>query len=67
MTGGGAAVMLEDAELDPLRLRGLATELLDDGERLRAMAQAAGALARPDAAARVADEVLAAIGQPVGR
>ena len=60
MAEGGAAVVVEDAELDPQRLRSLVAELLGDPERLRGMAEAARRLARPDAAERVAAEVLAA-------
>lgn len=55
----GAAVVLEDAELGAERLRDMVSELLADRDRLEAMATAARALARPDAAARVADQLLA--------
>jgi UDP-N-acetylglucosamine--N-acetylmuramyl-(pentapeptide) pyrophosphoryl-undecaprenol N-acetylglucosamine transferase len=61
MAEAGAAVVLEDEVLDPARLRALAGELLADDERLREMAAAARERARPDAAERVAAEVLAAI------
>ena len=64
MAAAGAAVVIEDSELDPGRLRALAGELLGDPERLRRMSAASAALARPDAAARVAAEVLAAIRDP---
>jgi UDP-N-acetylglucosamine--N-acetylmuramyl-(pentapeptide) pyrophosphoryl-undecaprenol N-acetylglucosamine transferase len=64
MAAAGAAVVLEDPELDPPRLRALAGELLDDGERLARMASAAAALARPEAAGLVAAELLDAIGKP---
>jgi UDP-N-acetylglucosamine--N-acetylmuramyl-(pentapeptide) pyrophosphoryl-undecaprenol N-acetylglucosamine transferase len=63
MREAGAAVVLEDAELDPARLHGLAAGLLADSERLATMAAAARTRARPDAAERVAAEVLAAIGE----
>jgi UDP-N-acetylglucosamine--N-acetylmuramyl-(pentapeptide) pyrophosphoryl-undecaprenol N-acetylglucosamine transferase len=53
----GAAVMLRDAECDPPRLDALVSSLLAAPERLAAMSKAARALARPDAAARVADLV----------
>jgi UDP-N-acetylglucosamine--N-acetylmuramyl-(pentapeptide) pyrophosphoryl-undecaprenol N-acetylglucosamine transferase len=66
MAESGAAVVIEDAELDPAHLRGLAAELLSDGARLREMAAASRSLARPDAAERVAAEVVAAIGQSSG-
>ena len=64
MAAAGAAIVLEDAELDPRRLRALATTLLGDPARLAEMAAASRALARPDAADRVAEELLAAIRQP---
>ena len=47
MEEGGAALVVEDGELDP--------------ERLAGMASAARGLARPDAAERVAAELLGAI------
>jgi UDP-N-acetylglucosamine--N-acetylmuramyl-(pentapeptide) pyrophosphoryl-undecaprenol N-acetylglucosamine transferase len=64
MAAGGAAVVIEDSELDPARLRELATSLFSDPERLAAMGAAAARLARPQAADRVAAELLAAIGEP---
>ena len=64
MVEGGAALAIEDAELEPVRLRELAAELLGDRERLARMAAASAGLARPDAAERVAAEVLAAIREP---
>ncbi len=67
MVAGGAASVIEDSELDPARLRELASGLLADPERLAAMAQASASLARPDAADRVADELIAAIGEPSRR
>jgi UDP-N-acetylglucosamine--N-acetylmuramyl-(pentapeptide) pyrophosphoryl-undecaprenol N-acetylglucosamine transferase len=70
MAHAGAAVVVDDADLDPGGLAALAGELLGDRERLRRMSTASAALARPDAAARVAAEVLAAItpsGHPSGR
>jgi UDP-N-acetylglucosamine--N-acetylmuramyl-(pentapeptide) pyrophosphoryl-undecaprenol N-acetylglucosamine transferase len=62
MANGGAAVVVEDAELDGERVRDLVPELIFDAARLREMAAASAALAMPDAAERVAAEVLAAIG-----
>lgn len=62
MAEAGAAVVLEDAELRAARLRELVDELLFDPERLARMSAASSELARPDAAARVAQEVLAATG-----
>ena len=64
MAGAGAAIVVEDSELDSERVRELATELISDGERLSAMSEASAALAMPDAAERVAAEVLAAIREP---
>ena len=62
MEAGGAAIVISDAELTPERLRAEATALLADPERLARMAAAASELARPDAAERIAGEVLAAAG-----
>jgi len=55
-----------DAELTPERLRAEVDALVDDHERRRAMALAAAALARPDAARTIAREVLAAVEQTSG-
>lgn len=63
MAAGGAAVVVEDSELHPASLRELTTKLLADPARLGAMAEASRALARPDAAERIAAELLAAIGE----
>jgi UDP-N-acetylglucosamine--N-acetylmuramyl-(pentapeptide) pyrophosphoryl-undecaprenol N-acetylglucosamine transferase len=60
MAAGGAAVVIDDAALEPMALRDLASGLLADNERLREMAAASARLARPDAAQRVAGEVLEA-------
>ena len=51
----GAALMLPDAECDAERLDHLVSELLAAPSRLEHMSASARALARPDAAARVAD------------
>jgi UDP-N-acetylglucosamine--N-acetylmuramyl-(pentapeptide) pyrophosphoryl-undecaprenol N-acetylglucosamine transferase len=59
MERGGAAVVVPDGELDGPRLAREVGALLGSPERLRAMERAAHALARPDAAARIADGVLA--------
>ena len=60
-TGGfaGAAVVVPDDELTGERLAGDVSELLADRARLALMAQRARTLARPDAAERVAESVLA--------
>jgi UDP-N-acetylglucosamine--N-acetylmuramyl-(pentapeptide) pyrophosphoryl-undecaprenol N-acetylglucosamine transferase len=64
MERGGAATVLADAELGgetgAERLRAEVAAVLGDAGRLDAMAAASRALARPDAARRIADEVLAA-------
>jgi UDP-N-acetylglucosamine--N-acetylmuramyl-(pentapeptide) pyrophosphoryl-undecaprenol N-acetylglucosamine transferase len=60
MAEGGAAVVVEDAELEPATLVRIVDELFSDPSRLERMANASRALARPDAAQRVADEVLKA-------
>jgi UDP-N-acetylglucosamine--N-acetylmuramyl-(pentapeptide) pyrophosphoryl-undecaprenol N-acetylglucosamine transferase len=60
MTQAGAAVVVADAELDGARLRAEVDGLLADGARLEAMAAASAGLARVDAAAVIAGEVLSA-------
>jgi len=60
MADAGAAVVVEDADLDPQRLSALAADLLGDDARLEQMSAASAALARPDAADRIAKEILAA-------
>ncbi len=60
MADGGAAVVVPDSELTASRLSREVAALLADRGRLAAMAAASAALARPDAAQAVADEVLAA-------
>jgi UDP-N-acetylglucosamine--N-acetylmuramyl-(pentapeptide) pyrophosphoryl-undecaprenol N-acetylglucosamine transferase len=61
MAEAGAAEVVEDSELRPELLRRLTAELLADPGRLERMAAASRSLARPDAADRVAHEVLAAV------
>jgi UDP-N-acetylglucosamine--N-acetylmuramyl-(pentapeptide) pyrophosphoryl-undecaprenol N-acetylglucosamine transferase len=56
----GAAVVIADGELTGPRLGGEVASLLADERRLAAMAAAARGLARPRAAADVADELLEA-------
>ncbi len=60
MADGGAAVVIPDSELSPRRLSAAIAELLSDEDRLRAMSIAARRLAKPDAAERIAREILAA-------
>ena len=55
LEAAGAARMIEEKDLTPERLAAVLTELLGDTARLTAMEEAARTLARPDAAARVAD------------
>jgi UDP-N-acetylglucosamine--N-acetylmuramyl-(pentapeptide) pyrophosphoryl-undecaprenol N-acetylglucosamine transferase len=60
MADAGAAVVIGDDELTAARLSRAVTELLADRVRLAAMASASRALARPDAAEAVAQELLEA-------
>ena len=60
MRRGGAATVIADSELDARRLRNEVAAVLGDETRLAAMAAAARTLAKPDAARRIADEVLEA-------
>lgn len=53
----GAAVVVRDAECDAKRIDAVVSELIAAPGRLEAMGNAAAALGRPDAAARVADLV----------
>jgi UDP-N-acetylglucosamine--N-acetylmuramyl-(pentapeptide) pyrophosphoryl-undecaprenol N-acetylglucosamine transferase len=62
MEEGGAAVVLRDDELSARSLSAAIAELLADEDRLRAMSTAARRLATPDAAERIAHEVLGAVG-----
>jgi UDP-N-acetylglucosamine--N-acetylmuramyl-(pentapeptide) pyrophosphoryl-undecaprenol N-acetylglucosamine transferase len=55
----GAAVVVPDSELDGPRLAREVGTLLGASQRLGAMANAARAVARPDAADRIADELIA--------
>jgi UDP-N-acetylglucosamine--N-acetylmuramyl-(pentapeptide) pyrophosphoryl-undecaprenol N-acetylglucosamine transferase len=61
MTEAGAAVTIPDDELTPARLADTTADLLGDAVRLDAMATASRRLARPDAARRVAAELLDSI------
>ena len=55
LQGAGAARMIEEKELTGARLAATVAEILGDPGRLTAMEDASRAVARPDAAARVAD------------
>ena len=61
MERAGAARVIEDAELTPARLAAELSELFADRDRLTRMAAASLALAKPDAAERIADEVIGAL------
>jgi UDP-N-acetylglucosamine--N-acetylmuramyl-(pentapeptide) pyrophosphoryl-undecaprenol N-acetylglucosamine transferase len=60
MRTGGAATVIRDADLSADRLAQEVDAVLSDDARLEAMAAAARKLAKPDAARRIADEVLEA-------
>ena len=60
MASAGAAVVLADDELMPMRLRETVYALLDDPERLELMRDASESIARPAAARAVAAQVMAA-------
>ncbi len=62
MARAGAALVVPDAQLSAARLTHDVGALLGDPQRLAAMAAASAALARPDAAAAIAVEVLVAAG-----
>jgi UDP-N-acetylglucosamine--N-acetylmuramyl-(pentapeptide) pyrophosphoryl-undecaprenol N-acetylglucosamine transferase len=58
MERAGAAVVVPDSELDGPRLAREVGALIGAPHRVAAMAKAARAAARPDAADRIADELL---------
>jgi len=60
MAEAGAAVVIDDAELDAPRLSREVATLLADPGRLAEMSRAASGLARPDAAREIAGELLEA-------
>jgi UDP-N-acetylglucosamine--N-acetylmuramyl-(pentapeptide) pyrophosphoryl-undecaprenol N-acetylglucosamine transferase len=60
MERAGAAVVIADDALTPERLRATVDAIAGDGDRREAMSAAARRLARPDAAAEIASEVLSA-------
>ena len=59
---GGGAIVVDQTDLE--RVPGLVDELLSDPARLSGMREAMLALARPEAAAVVADELVALAGRP---
>jgi UDP-N-acetylglucosamine--N-acetylmuramyl-(pentapeptide) pyrophosphoryl-undecaprenol N-acetylglucosamine transferase len=58
----GAAIVIEQPDATPERLQSEILNLLGDSDRRTRMANAARSVARPDAAARLADELLALAG-----
>jgi UDP-N-acetylglucosamine--N-acetylmuramyl-(pentapeptide) pyrophosphoryl-undecaprenol N-acetylglucosamine transferase len=64
MEGAGAAIVIDDDDLDPGTLVVTVSSLLRDSPRLAELAAASAALAKPDAAWRIAQEVLKAAGVP---
>src|SRR5207248_4267862 len=58
MRKAGAAIVVRDDELDAHRLARAAEVLMDDPPLLRRMSDSALAIAKPDSADRIADEVL---------
>lgn len=63
MADAGAAVMIDDADLNARQLGEKVRGLLDDASKLAAMARASRELARPGAAADVAEAVIEAAGR----
>ncbi len=61
----GAAVVVEDEQLDGAKLAAIILEYAGDDERRAAMARASRELGRPDAAERVAREALVLAGRTV--
>lgn len=64
MAQAGAAAMMSDDDLDPDELTATVWLVLGEPRRLEAMAAKSKGLAMPDAARRIADEVLFAAGAP---
>ena len=62
LAAAGAAVHLPQAELSAVRVDALVRELAAAPERLARLAQAAAARGRPDAAARIAAQILTSLG-----
>ena len=60
MAEAGAATVIEDEALDPAGLARAVADLFADERRLASMAAASRSLARPDAAERIAGEILRA-------
>jgi UDP-N-acetylglucosamine--N-acetylmuramyl-(pentapeptide) pyrophosphoryl-undecaprenol N-acetylglucosamine transferase len=62
LESAGAAIHLPQRELSAERLAALTGELLASPDRLHALASAAAARGRPDAAARIAAQILTVVG-----
>jgi UDP-N-acetylglucosamine--N-acetylmuramyl-(pentapeptide) pyrophosphoryl-undecaprenol N-acetylglucosamine transferase len=67
VAAAGAAVVMEERDLSGESLAAAIGGLMADGDRLRRMAAAARAMARPDAAARIADRVEQLVQRPENR
>jgi UDP-N-acetylglucosamine--N-acetylmuramyl-(pentapeptide) pyrophosphoryl-undecaprenol N-acetylglucosamine transferase len=63
LADAGAAVLVQQDELDAARLAALLKDFSEQRDMLLEMAERARALALPDAARRVAEEILSAAGQ----
>jgi UDP-N-acetylglucosamine--N-acetylmuramyl-(pentapeptide) pyrophosphoryl-undecaprenol N-acetylglucosamine transferase len=63
MADAGAAIVIADTDLQPRRLKSTVDALFGDPGRLREMAGASLALARPEAASLIAAELLKAAGR----
>jgi UDP-N-acetylglucosamine--N-acetylmuramyl-(pentapeptide) pyrophosphoryl-undecaprenol N-acetylglucosamine transferase len=59
IAGGGAAIVIADADLTAVRLAAEVDALMSDPQRLAGMAEAARRIALPDAGERIATELLA--------
>jgi UDP-N-acetylglucosamine--N-acetylmuramyl-(pentapeptide) pyrophosphoryl-undecaprenol N-acetylglucosamine transferase len=58
MAEAGAATIIDDSEIGPERIGAEVVPLLNDGARLERMARASRSIAKPDAAERIAAEIL---------
>lgn len=63
----GAAIVIREGALTPEKLAEEAGRLLDDDRARRAMAEAARAHGRPDAAAAIVDDIFSWLGGPAAR
>jgi UDP-N-acetylglucosamine--N-acetylmuramyl-(pentapeptide) pyrophosphoryl-undecaprenol N-acetylglucosamine transferase len=63
MADAGAAIVIVDSKLDPIQLREIVDGLFKDPKGLGQMADASLSLARPQAAATIAAEILKAAGR----